>query len=99
MNDFWYEIIAITIVGLIIIEVVGIFCFCFSQTTIGKDIAQRNLEWKQKVENCLIDSNYRKDCGLILYKDKQIQENKRAQEIQSSIIFSGMFVGSSINKR
>lgn len=99
MKDFLIETSGMIIAFLIVIAIIVVGSWVFDNTPKGKEIKQRNIEWKQKVENCLIDSNYRKDCALILYKDKQIQEHKRAQEIQSAIIFSGAFVGSSTNKR
>ena len=99
MKDFLIEISSMTIAFLIVFAIIAGVGWVFDNTPKGKEIKQRNIEWKQKVENCLIDSNCRKDCALILYKDKQIQEHKRAQEIQNAIIFSGAFVGSSTNKR
>lgn len=37
---------------------------------------QARKEWKNKVNQCLLNKNYRSDCELIIYKDTQNNSNK-----------------------
>lgn len=52
-------------------------------------------EWNYKVNNCVIDMNFRKDCKLIIYKDMQIH-NQQIQRKQQNSIFAGAMVGSMV---
>lgn len=52
-------------------------------------------EWNYKVNNCVLDMNFRKDCKLILYKDMQIHNQKMQEKSQSSV-FTGALVGSMV---
>lgn len=38
-------------------------------------------EWNDKVTNCVLNENYRKDCKLILYKDAQIHFNQNTSTV------------------
>lgn len=37
-----------------------------------KTKARQTKEWNTKVDNCVLNPNYRPDCNLILYRDAQI---------------------------
>lgn len=52
-------------------SLLGVLMFCSLVETVN-DSMKRQEEWNQKVNNCVMDSNYRPDCKLILYKDQQI---------------------------
>ena len=52
-------------------------------------------EWNNKVNNCILDMNFRKDCKLILYKDMQIH-NQKIQDNQQSSMITGAVVGSMV---
>ena len=45
-------------------------------------------EWNDKVTNCVLNENYRKDCKLILYRDAQIHSEKTSTVIPAPIIMS-----------
>lgn len=46
-------------------------------------------EWNNKVNACVLDMNSRKDCKLIIYKDKQIHH----QHNDNSDMATGMALG------
>jgi hypothetical protein len=52
-------------------------------------------EWQHKVNNCILDKNFRKDCELIIYRDIQIHNEKIEQNKKSSVL-TGAIVGGMI---
>lgn len=38
-------------------------------------------EWDNKVQNCILNENYRNDCKLILYKDQQIHSSQNTSTV------------------
>lgn len=78
-DGFKFIIIAIAVLLLVVCLIVFICAIVAQIPIVGEFFKERdriNKEWNQKVNSCVCDSNYRKDCNLILYKDKQINENK-----------------------
>lgn len=101
IGAFFEFLICITAI-LLILVVLCIGCFyLFSLTPIYKQYDLRHKEWKTKVNNCVLDENYRPDCALILYKDKQ-NHNKQTDSNMSSAMTGaivGGMVGASIGRR
>lgn len=52
-------------------------------------------EWNNKVNNCVLNKSYRKDCALIIYKDKQIKHQQEIDD-QNASAMNGALVGGMI---
>lgn len=70
MKDKWFVLLFIIVV-LSCTVVLSVLLY----KELQKDIVKRQ-DWNNKVNNCVMNNDYRKDCKLIIYKDKQIR-NKR----------------------
>lgn len=55
--------------GLIIFCIIGYFTI--EHLIHFKDYEQKSQEWKNKVQQCVINRNYRKDCEYIIYVDSK----------------------------
>lgn len=69
--------------------------WCIYQTPYMKQREIACKEWREKVNNCVLNENYRHDCRLIIYRDKQIQ-NERQQSRVNQAAISGSMVGAMI---
>lgn len=61
--------------------------------SISKEIQEHKKiknEWQQKVNSCILNENYRKDCKLILYRDVQIHNDKNARIQRDSVDTAAM---------
>ena len=85
MKDFFVLIMCIITVVMFFRWIIGEF----------KDYTKIHKEWKAKVNNCIMDSNYRNDCKLIIYKDMQ-NHNMQIQNEQTARITTSAMVGSMI---
>lgn len=66
MLKFLFQLIAfIAFLYLIAYLITDFEDFCKRKSAITK-------EWTEKVNNCVLNPNYRSDCSLILYRDMQI---------------------------
>lgn len=54
----------VIILGLVIGIIAWLICGVINHS-------KTNKEWTQKVNNCVMNENYRPDCKLILYKGQQ----------------------------
>lgn len=62
---------------------------------ITEEVSQVRKEWNDKVNNCVLNENYRKDCKLILYRDAQIH-NQQVQDNQQTSVMTSAIVGGMI---
>ena len=88
--------------SIIFITLIGVWISIKITNYISK-AAKINREWQAKVNNCVLNENYRNDCKLILYRDaqihnQQIQNNQTANAAATGAIVGGM-VGASIGRR
>lgn len=82
-------IINVTIIVLIF---GGLIAFIMFINNITEEVNQVHKEWNNKVNNCVLNENYRKDCKLILYRDAQIH-NQEVQDTQTTSAMTGALVG------
>ena len=80
-------ILCATILGSIIL-----LAYLFTNTSMYKEHERVRQEWRLKVNNCVLNENYRKDCKLILYREAQIH-NQQVQENQQTSVMTGAMVG------
>ena len=59
---------------------------------ITEEVYQVRKEWNDKVNNCVLNENYRKDCKRILYRDAQIH-NEQLKDTQTTSAMTGALVG------
>ncbi len=65
-------------IGFIIVLVILLFIVSSKIPCVDKFFAENdriNKEWDAKVNNCVLNKNYRKDCTLILYREKQFRDH------------------------
>lgn len=61
-------IFCITFFVIILSLIIGIIVWLIIDVI---NYSKTHEEWTQKVNNCVMNENYRPDCKLILYKDQQ----------------------------
>ena len=88
------EEITDTIIDVTVIVLIfgGLIAFIMFINNIAEEANQVHKEWNDKVNNCVLDENYRKDCKLILYRDAQIHGQQK-QDTQSTSVTTGAIVG------
>lgn len=86
------RIIGITIIVFIFGGLIALIMFI---NHITEKAYQVRKEWNDKVNNCVLNENYRKDCKLILYRDAQIH-NQQVQDNQQTSVMTGAIVGSMV---
>ena len=86
------SIIPLLIIGAIIFGLIILLAYWITNTSTYKEHEQVKQEWRLKVNNCVLNENYRKDCKLILYRDAQIH-NQQVQDNQQASVMTGAMVG------
>lgn len=99
MNDF-IEHIVMPIVFLVVSLSILAFmiygcCFIFEKTNFVQERKRINQEWRQKVNDCVMNEYCRADCKLILYRDAQIH-NRKVEQTQRTNVMTSAMVGSMI---
>ena len=93
IKDYIIDVITPTlIIGAIILGFIILLAYLFTNTSMYKEHEQVRQEWRLKVNNCVLNENYRKDCKLILYREAQIH-NQQVQENQQTSVMTGAMVG------
>lgn len=82
-------IIDYIIVTIIVLIFGGLMAFIIHTSN---KVGKVRKEWNDKVNNCVLNENYRKDCKLILYRDAQIH-NKQVKDTQTTSAMTGALVG------
>lgn len=82
------------IIGVTVIVLIfgGLIAFIMFINHITEEASQIRKEWNDKVNNCVLNENYRKDCKLILYRDAQIHD-QQVQDTQTTSVMTGALVG------
>lgn len=82
------------IIGITVIVIIfgGLIAFIMFLNHITEKSNQIRKEWNDKVNNCVLNENHRKDCKLILYRDAQIH-NQEVQDTQITSAMTGAMVG------
>ena len=83
-----------TIIGVtaIMLFLGGLIAFIIFINNTTEEVNQVRKEWNDKVNNCVLNENYRKDCKLILYRDAQIH-NQEVKDTQTTSAMTGALVG------
>lgn len=79
-------------ITVIVLFLGGLIAFIIFINNITEEINQVRKEWNDKVNNCVLNENYRKDCKLILYRDAQIH-GQQVQDTQTTSAMTGALVG------
>lgn len=82
IRAFVLLLLTLGLLGLLIFRFYG---YCVEKTKIEK-------EWREKVNSCLINKNFRKDCELIIYRDIQIH-NQKVDSANARRAYSAGFAG------
>ena len=88
-------LIPLLIICAIIFGLIILLAYWIMNTSMYKEHKQVKQEWRLKVNNCVLNENYRKDCKLILYREAQIH-NQQVQDNQKSSVMTGAMVGSMV---
>lgn len=83
------EIINYIIIAAIVLFFGGLIVFIIHTSN---KVGQVRKEWNNKVNNCVLNENYRKDCKLILYRDAQIH-NEQVKDAQTTSAMTGALIG------
>lgn len=102
IRDFFvFYVLPLLIIVSIIVGLVIICGFLIINTSTYKEHKRIEQEWQQKVNNCVLNEQCRPDCKLILYRDRQIHNQKVQDNQQASVMtgaMTGAIVGSMLGK-
>lgn len=96
LKDYLIDIcIPTLIISAIVLGSIILLAYLFTNTPMYKEHERVKQEWRLKVNNCVLNENYRKDCKLILYREAQINY-QQVQDNQQTSVMTGAMVGSMV---
>lgn len=102
IKEIFYGMFIFILIGAIVCGFIFLCVWGYMCSPMGKEQARIEQEWRQKVNDCVLNEQCRPDCKLILYRDRQIHNQKVQDNRQASVMTGAMvggMVGASIGGR
>lgn len=92
IKELFYGMFIFILIGAIAFGFILLCAWGYMCSPMGKEQARIEQEWRQKVNDCVLNEQCRPDCKLILYRDRQIH-NQKVQDNQQASVMTGAMVG------